>query len=110
MGVIFVHILRATLALGVGHVLFCLVTLFPFWQKLNHGKINHLLFLFCLRQCHDKMVWPLRGLRGMEYNYRRRWSVRWSEKGINRRDEGKCHQADGFSQPRGPLAPHPFWD
>ena len=54
MGIIPVHILRASLALGVGHVLFCLVTLFPFWQKLTHGKINHLLFLFRLRQCHTK--------------------------------------------------------
>ena len=39
----------------------------------------------------------------MEHNCRRRWSVRWSEKGINRRDEGQCHQADGFGQPRGPV-------
>jgi DNA repair protein RadA/Sms len=38
---------------------------------LTHGKINHLLFLFCMRQCHDKMVWPLRWLRRLEHHYRR---------------------------------------
>ena len=54
MGIIPVHLLRASLALGIGDVFFCLVTHFPFWQKLTHGKINHLLFLFRLRQCHDK--------------------------------------------------------